>query len=623
MKKIKKRYFLLLPMLALLFVVLCRCNTYKKENIKYPEIEYLIGVSQANMREAWRVLLIEEIKQEAEKYKNIRFVVTDATNSLKKQEKDVSRLLGLGIDLLIISPYDVESMKSLIEETYQDVPVIVMDRAIEGYDYSLFIGPDNERIGRQAAESVLKIVKGKEHAVILDLCGNEKLQSNQGRRQGFESVIEKQSKYRIIKGDMGKGTRDEAYDYLLNKKKDLEKVDVIFTYNDAIALGTDEALKKMDVKIPIVSVDGVVGLSNGTDLVKDGIAQEVITCPSGGKEAIQYAVDILTMAEGVPKQIILRSQVLNKENVEDYIRKKEESIKKDKNIIDIGFCQVGSESSFRRSNTRSVQEAAKNFGMNLIYKNAEQSQEEQIKIIREFIQMNVDVIAISPIVEEGWEEILKEIKKSGIPIFLCDRKIKIKDDTLISAYIGADFVEEGRRAMRWIMQNTMVTDKPIQILEILGTKGASPTVERKQGFDEVLQTSSNYKIAYSATGDYTKETGKQLVEEYLTKNKWDFDVVFSQNDDMALGAIEALKEHGIKPGKDVIIVSVDGTKEAFEAMIRGDLNCTVECTPLLGPQLMKAIQNMIDGKDLPLRIITDEKVFDQKTAKKDIRTRLY
>ena len=253
---------------------------------------------------------------------------------------------------------------------------------------------------------------------------------------------------------------------------------------------------------------------------------------------------------------------------------------------------------------------------------ANQSQEKQIEAVRKFIKMKVDVIVISPVVETGWDEVLSEAKEAGIPVVMSDREIDTEAD-LVATYIGADFREEGRRAMRWLRDNVPSGGETLNIMELKGNKGASPTVGRKEGFEEVLKENQDYRIVYSDYGDFTREGGKKIIEEYLAKQEWDVDIIFSHNDDMALGAIEALQEHGIEPGEDVKIVSVDATKEAFEAMIDGTLNCAVECNPLLGTQLMKAVRDMVSGKEMPIRIITEEKVYDQSVAKEMIDQRAY
>lgn len=595
------------------------CNL---KNSSYDEIEYVIGISQANMREPWRLVLMNELKEETSKHKNIRLITTDATSNSEKQKKDVKKLLKYGIDLLIISPSDVKDMTPVISEVYNQIPVIVMDKAVEGFDYTLFIGPDNKLIGKQAGEDIIKLL-GNKKGTILELGGSQFSQASLDKSNGFESIISKYSGVQINKQRVESELRDEAEDLVMTMKEELKDIDVIFAHNDYMALGAYNALQKLGFDIKIVGIDGFNGENDGINLVKQEKIDETIACSTGGKEAIQYAIDILNNVSGVPKQIILRCHSITKANVESYVAKQNKPFHEYKKIIDVGYSQLGSESAWRLANTRSIQEAAKDLGINLIYEDANQSQEKQIGAIKKFIDMKVDVIVISPVVDNGWEDILLEAKKARIPVLLSDRRIDVEDDSLYSTYIGADFIEEGRRAMRWIEDNVKSQENHTKILEIQGTLEASPTVERKQGFEEVMYNYPKYQIVYSKSGDYTYKGGKEVIEEYMNTHEWDIDAIFAHNDDMALGAIKALESYGIKPGKDVKIVSVDGTRKAIEAMIDGKLNCVVECSPLLGPQLMKAIQDLMNGKELPLRIITDEKIFTENEAKEVISSRKY
>ncbi|MBN2318568.1 MAG: substrate-binding domain-containing protein, partial [Acidobacteria bacterium] len=191
--------------------------------------------------------------------------------------------------------------------------------------------------------------------------------------------------------------------------------------------------------------------------------------------------------------------------------------------------------------------------------------------------------------------------------------------------MGSDFLEEGRRAAQWLV-NYMNTDKPVKIVELQGTIGSAPAIDRKIGFEEVLKDYPNYRIIHSESGDFFRSIGEDVMRTILKELKAKgetFDVLFSHNDDMALGAIKAMEEAGMRPGRDVIIVSVDAIRDAFKAMIAGKLNCSVECTPLLGPQLMKAVKDYFAGKELPVRIVTSEAVFPAEVARKAIANRKY
>jgi len=293
--------------------------------------------------------------------------------------------------------------------------------------------------------------------------------------------------------------------------------------------------------------------------------------------------------------------------------------------IVLGFSQIGAESEWRTANSESIKSAAKEAGIDLKFADAQQKQENQLKAIRSFIAQKVDVIAFSPVVESGFETVLQEAKDAKIPVILTDRAVDVKDTSLYVTFMGSDFTEEGRRAGKWLLDygTKQGWKGDVNIVELQGTVGSAPAIDRKKGFAEVIKDAKNYKIIRSQTGDFTRAKGKEVMEAFLKADGKKIKVLFAHNDDMAIGAIQAIEEFGLKPGKDIIIVSIDGVKGAFEAMIAGKLNVSVECSPLLGPQLMQAAKDLMDGKTLPKRIITKEGVFPAEVAAKEFPNRKY
>jgi len=290
----------------------------------------------------------------------------------------------------------------------------------------------------------------------------------------------------------------------------------------------------------------------------------------------------------------------------------------------MGFSQVGAESEWRTANTLSIKEAAKKEGVTLKFADAQQRQENQVKAIRSFIAQKVDVIAFSPVVESGWETVLREAKAARIPVILTDRAVKVADPTLYATFIGADFVEEGRRAARWLVERAARTPgRNFHIVELQGTVGSAPAIDRKQGFAEVIAGNPRLKIIRSQTGDFTRAKGKEVMEAFLKAQGKQIDVLYAHNDDMAIGAIQAIEEAGLKPGVDILVISIDAVKGAFHAMLAGKLNVTVECSPLLGPQLMALARDVAAGKPVPRRITTVEGVFPAEVAAKELPNRKY
>jgi galactofuranose transport system substrate-binding protein len=296
--------------------------------------------------------------------------------------------------------------------------------------------------------------------------------------------------------------------------------------------------------------------------------------------------------------------------------------------ITLGFSQIGAESEWRTANTTSVQTAAKEAGIDLRFSDAQQKQENQIKALRSFIAQQVDVIAFSPVVETGWESVLREAKAAGIPVILTDRAVDVTDQTLYLSLIGSDFVEEGRKAGRWLTEYYSTgagkdVKGDINIVELQGTVGSAPANDRKKGFAEIVGADARFKTIRSQTGDFTRAKGKEVMEAFLKAEGKKINVLYAHNDDMAIGAIQAIEEAGLKPGTDIIIISIDGVKGAFEAMIAGKLNVTVECSPLLGPQLMDAVKKVAAGQTIERRIVTEESVFPKETAAEVLPTRKY
>jgi galactofuranose transport system substrate-binding protein len=287
----------------------------------------------------------------------------------------------------------------------------------------------------------------------------------------------------------------------------------------------------------------------------------------------------------------------------------------------VGFSQVGAESAWRTANTESIISEAKKRGIELKYMDAQQKEENQIKAIRSFIAQKVDVIGFSPVVVTGWESVLKEAKQSKIPVILTDRSIITRDDSLWLCFIGSDFISEGQRAAQFLIDRKYKGN----IVELEGTVESAPAIDRKKGFDSLIAKHPEFKILRSVSGDFTRSKGKEVMEVFLKNYGKNIQILFAHNDDMAIGAIQAIDEYGLKPGKDIIVVSIDAIHDAFTTMIEGKLNCTVECNPLLGPPFFDTVEAVMAGKykNIPKRIITKEDVFPMEVAKEVLPTRKY
>lgn len=287
----------------------------------------------------------------------------------------------------------------------------------------------------------------------------------------------------------------------------------------------------------------------------------------------------------------------------------------------VGFSQIGAEGDWRKANSESIRTEAAARGFDLVFSDAQQKQENQTKALRSFVAQGVDVIVLAPVVETGWEPVLKEIREAGIPVILTDRSVDVSSPDLFVTFIGADFVEEGRRAAQWLAK---ATDGKAIVAELQGTPGAAPAIARKKGFDEAIKAFPGITVIKSQSGEFTRAKGREVMESFLkSPDGKTITALYAHNDDMAIGAIQAIEEAGLRPGVDIRIVSIDGVRAALEAMAAGKLNCTVECNPLLGPILFDTIEAIVAKKPVPARIVTPTVVFEQGAAAPDAAQRTY
>jgi len=285
----------------------------------------------------------------------------------------------------------------------------------------------------------------------------------------------------------------------------------------------------------------------------------------------------------------------------------------------VGYAQLGAESEWRAANTISIKETAEQLGVELRFTDAQQKQDNQIEAVRKLIIQKVDIIGISPIVETGWEDVFQQAKDAGIPIILVDRRAAVPEDLYVS-YLGSDFLEEGRKAARAMAE--LVNGKA-NIVELVGTVGSAPANDRYTGFREILKEYPGLIIIDSQSGDFTRARGKEVMAAFLQTYGTDITAVYAHNDDMALGAIQAIEEYGLRPGVDIKIVSVDAARGAFEAMIAGKLNATIECNPLLGPQFFELALKVVNGESIPKWVPSIESIFFPEDAIEILPTRKY
>lgn len=284
----------------------------------------------------------------------------------------------------------------------------------------------------------------------------------------------------------------------------------------------------------------------------------------------------------------------------------------------LGFSQIGSESAWRTRNTQSIMEAAEENGIQIIFDDAQQKQENQLKAIRSFIVYQVDVIAFVPIVEDGWDNVLTEAQEAGIPVIVVDRQINA-DQSLYAGFLGENGLEEGRRAADFLVNKCKNSNSTVNILEMSGTENSSVVRERAKGFREVIAGDSKFKIIHSVDGDFLRSRGKEIGDNLINNSQrkdglyymgQKIDAVYSHNDSMTLGLLDSIENSGVLM-KNTIIISIDAEQKSIDALVAGKLNCVVECNPNLGPKLMSLVKQIAAGQPIPRITYNNETVFSE------------
>lgn len=294
------------------------------------------------------------------------------------------------------------------------------------------------------------------------------------------------------------------------------------------------------------------------------------------------------------------------------------SAQDDGSNLTIGFAQVGSESNWRTAFTAATLAEAEARGINLLFENAENNQENQIAALRSFIEQDVDAIILAPVVETGWDEVLQEVYDADIPLVVVDRNVTA-DPSLYITRVSSDFVHEGRLAAAWLVQATAGN---CQIIELEGSVGSSAARDRQIGFNEVIALFPNMEIVLSQTGEFTREGGQAVMEGILqSENMSEICALWSHNDDMAIGAIQAMNDFGMDPGDDILIISVDAIPDIFVSMMDGDTNATVELSPYMAAPAFDAIDAYLAGEELPPWIPVQGGIYFPDTAAEEYALR--
>jgi ribose transport system substrate-binding protein len=292
---------------------------------------------------------------------------------------------------------------------------------------------------------------------------------------------------------------------------------------------------------------------------------------------------------------------------------------KKKDTYKVGFAQTESNNPWRLAQTASMEAEAKKRGCTLVYTDAAGSASKQVADVNSMIAQGVDFIFLAPREEKPLIPAVMGAKKAGIPVLLIDRSVdpslaKAGQDYL--AFVGSNFIQEGQRVADWTIKKT---DGKGKIIELEGTTGSSPANDRKKGFDDAIKAAPGLVLLASQSGDFARDKGRQVAETLLQAHP-DATIVYAHNDEMALGAIAAIEAAGKAPGKDVLVVSIDGEKDAVQAIIDGKLGATCECSPRFGPKAFDIMYQYAAGEKIPPIIINPDRFFDASNAKEMLAT---
>jgi len=294
-----------------------------------------------------------------------------------------------------------------------------------------------------------------------------------------------------------------------------------------------------------------------------------------------------------------------------------------KELITVGFSQVGAESEWRVANTENIKATlSEENGYELIFDDARNEEENQIKAIRKFIQQGVDYIVFSPRVEKGWDSILQEAKEAYIPVIVTDRYIEVKDEDLYTAFVGSNFREEGEKAVAWLeqlLEEQGRTEELINIVHIQGTKGSSAQIGRTLALEQAIERHPNWILVAQEDGDFTRAKANEVMSEILKETK-DIDVVYCENDGEAFGAIDAMTAAGLECNAEdgVIVISFDATRVGLQYCLEGKIALNVECNPLQGPYIDEIIKKLERGEQIERERFIDEAYFDYRNVTQDL-----
>jgi simple sugar transport system substrate-binding protein len=559
-------------------------------------VKYLIGVSQANLSEPWRISMTDEIQRQAGLHPELRVIVADASDSLGKQIGDLEKFEGLGVDLLIVSPLESEAITPTVTRIFQSIPVIVLNRSVANYDYTLFIGPDNARIGQEAGRFVAKTLK-ESGGEVLEVLGRSGSPPTLERAQGFRQEIERNPLIQLQSPVLANWLRDGAEDLVSERLKADGPPRVIFAHNDAMAYGAWMAAEKLGLekKITFLGVDGLPGPRGGLELLRAGILDGTFLSPTGGKEAVEYAMALLKHQGEQPKKVILGTRFLTNSDLDS------PSASPPANVVEgprsIGFLASRATDSWHRLVRESAQKALGTNGWTLVPLDAD-------------LPAGLDAVVVDASDGSAGDRIRRQgvealVRNQGLPLFRLGPQPPPGDDSGWALALGPDPVEEGRRAGLWFSSEGVR-----RIFQVTGPRDAAGTSDRAAGLIQGTAERATALVTATVATDGTREAARNAVEVAVSEGL-PFDGVFAHSDETALGAADALAARGLLVGAKVRVVGVGGGSSALEALKRGDLAALVRSSPDLGPLLRTDLARTLEEPGVSRRLVTSHDVLNR------------
>lgn len=556
-------------------------------------VQFLIGVSQANLSEPWRISMTDEIQRQAALHPEVRIIVADASDSLGKQIGDLEKFEGLGIDLLIVSPLESEAITPTVTRIFQSIPVIVLNRSVANSDYTVFIGPDNARIGQEAGRFVARTLKDT-GGEVLEVLGRSGSPPTLERAQGFRQEIAKNPLIRLQSAVLANWLRDGAEDLVLERLKADGPPRVIFGHNDAMAYGAWLAAEKLGLErqITFLGVDGLPGPRGGLELLRTGILDGTFLSPTGGKEAVEYALALLKHQGEQPKKVILGTRFLTRSELASATGLPTSGTG---TLKTIGYHPSTGADGWHQALRDSVKKAIKAAGWTLVTLSSGAFPPGLDAVV-------VDSADGSDVDRQRREAIEASARDRGLPLLRLGPQPPPGDDGGWTLALGPDAAEEGRQGGRW-----MAREGIRRVFEVTGPRDSAGTSDRSLGLRQGVSERATTLVTATVATVGTRSAARASVETAASEGL-PFDGVFAHSDELALGALDALVARGLLAKGQVRVVGVGGGSTVTEALKRGDVAAMVRSSPELGPLLRDDLSRTLVEPGVSRRLVTSHDV---------------